>query len=139
MAQKRIPATKAFEIRNLKVVRILNLLASNVYIKYRDTGGKLEYKKKKEIDNLCEIAEEIRTEDVLKMVEHLNICNRQIYREKNKTDPPCDYIEMKVNNFIFKEIREIKCPKCNKKVKYYDIEGPKKIKCPFCGNEGIVT
>jgi len=132
----RTSATKGFKIEGSLVIRLLNVLASNIRIIDRETGKKATYQQKKEFADEFNLTEAIRIEDLQKMVEHINICNRQRYRKKHGTEPPCEYLELKVNEYIFKEILETTCPKCGMVISYYDV--PQKLRCPKCGNEAVV-
>lgn len=141
--KKRTSATKGFtsaiDGNSMIAVRIINIMAENFHIndKLRN-GKKIGYKIKQGIDKEFEFTEAMRTDDLKAIVENINQCNRHSYRMKFGKEPPCNYIEMKVNDNYFDEMMSIQCPACGHILQYKDSDRPMRVKCPSCGKEGII-
>lgn len=118
-------------------IRIINLLAKNFRMLDKTTGKKVGTTHIKSIDRDFEFSEEIKTDDVLAMIDHINECSRKEYSLKHGKSPSVDFIEVRVNSDYYSAL-EIRCPNCQNIIKYLVRDLPLKVKCSRCGKEGII-
>ena len=123
----------------MMAVRIMNLLAENIHITDKVANRKLTFRDKQRINKEFEFTEAVRTDDLRAIVEHINNCNRHIYRTIYGEEPETDYLTLIVNDDYYRQVAETECPSCAFRFKYErNPSGATMVKCPSCGREGVI-